>query len=79
MGEHESETLHDLVRSRNETDIRATLGALAGGGISIQSERVDADIRMYVRTQLENDTFARLPPNLKQDIEEHLGKKANGM
>ena len=77
--EHESENLHVLVTSRNEADIRATLGAFAGGGTSIQRGEVDADIRVYVRTQLKNDTFARLPHNLKQDIEENLGKKANGM
>jgi ATP/maltotriose-dependent transcriptional regulator MalT len=77
--EHESEILHVLVTSRSEPDIRAALGALAGRGTSIQRGEVDADIRVYVRTQLKNDTFARLPQNLKQDIEENLGKKANGM
>jgi ankyrin repeat domain-containing protein 50 len=77
--EHESETLHVLITSRNEADIRATLGALAGGGTSIQRGEVDADIKVYVRTQLKNESFARLPQNLKQDIEENLGKKANGM
>ena len=35
MVEHGSKNLHVLVTSRNEPDIRATLGSFASGGISI--------------------------------------------
>ncbi|KAG0648347.1 Ankyrin repeat-rich membrane-spanning [Hyphodiscus hymeniophilus] len=44
---HESGNLHILVTSRNEVDIRATLGTLANGGIYIQNSKVDADIGLF--------------------------------
>ena len=79
MVEHPSQQLHILVTSRNEPDIRTTLSDLAGKGISIQSSKVDADIRLFVRTCLEKDPFHRLPVSVKKSIEVRLGEGACGM
>lgn len=79
MVEHPSQQLHILVTSRNEPDIRTTLSDLAGKGISIQSSKVDADIRLFVRTCLEKDPFHRLPVSVKKSIEARLGEGACGM
>lgn len=79
MVEHPSQQLHILVTSRNEPDIRATLSDLAGKDISIQNSKVDADIRLFVRTCLKKDPFHRLPVGVKKSIEARLGEGACGM
>jgi hypothetical protein len=81
MVEQRLENLHILATSRNETDIRATLGDLAGGGIPIpiQSSKVDADIKMYVKTCLGKDPFKKRRNNVKESIETKLADGAHGM
>ncbi|KAI9772207.1 MAG: hypothetical protein M1839_002525 [Geoglossum umbratile] len=80
MIEHKSERLHILATSRNEHDIRLTLGTPAAGGISIQSSNVDVDIGMYIRTRLAEDPMLKLlPSNAKVNIEAKLGEGAHGM
>jgi hypothetical protein len=79
MAERNFENLHILATSRNEPDIRATLGKLANGCISIQSSKVDADIKMYVRSCLLEDPFNKLPDSVRGSIETKLGEGANGM
>lgn len=79
MVEHGPQNLHILATSRNEADIRATLGGLAGRGISIQSSEVDADIKMYVRTCLGKDPFKKRRSNVKEIIETKLAEGAHGM
>jgi hypothetical protein len=81
MVEQRLENLHILATSRNETDIRATLGDLAGGGIPIpiQSSKVDADIKMYVKTCLGKDPFKKPRNNVKESIETKLADGAHGM
>jgi hypothetical protein len=79
MIEHGFENLHILAASRNEPDINANLGNLAGGWISIQSSRGDADIRMYVRSCLAEGPFKQLPSYIKGSIEAKLGEGAHGM
>lgn len=74
-----SQKLHILTTSRDEPDIRSMLASLAVGGISIQSSRVDADIRKYVRTRLAGELYTKLPDNAKIQIEQRLGDGANGM
>ncbi|KAF4626579.1 hypothetical protein G7Y89_g11575 [Cudoniella acicularis] len=76
---HEARNLHILATSRNEIDIRATLGNLASGGISIQNSKVDADIGLYVRACLGKDPFKKLPASVKGSIETKLGEGAKGM
>jgi hypothetical protein len=76
MVERESECLHILAMSRNEHDIRATLGISAAGGISIQSSKVDADIRMHVRTRLAEDPMLKLLQAIsKQTSKQSWGKE----
>jgi hypothetical protein len=80
MVEHRSENLHILATSRSEHDIRITLEKPAAGGISIQSSKVDADIKLHVRTCLAEDVaLKRLPDKVKGDIEVKLGEGAHGM
>jgi hypothetical protein len=80
MVEHGSENLHILAMSRNEHDIHDTLERPAAGGISIQSSKVDADIKLHVRTCLAEDAvLKRLPGKVKGDIEVKLGERAHGM
>jgi hypothetical protein len=79
MVEQRPENLHILATSRNETDIRATLGDLAGGGIPIQSSKVDADIKMYIKTCLGKDPFKKWRSNVKESIETKLAEGAHGM
>lgn len=80
MVEHGCESLHILATSRNEHDIHDTLERPAAGGISIQSSKVDADIKLHVRTCLAEDAvLKRLPKKVKGDIEVKLGEGAHGM
>jgi len=75
--------LHILVTSRKELDIDKTLAPLVTSSpICIQAEQVDADILLYVRTQLENDADLKertRSPQLREEIETTLVKGANGM
>jgi hypothetical protein len=76
----ELEMLHLLVTSRRENDIEETLTPLVTGQICIQSALVDADIRIHIREQLQNDTkLKRWPENVRIEIEKTLMDRANGM
>lgn len=71
--------LNVLATSRNERDIRKALEPLYGDCISIQSARIEADIRKYVNTCLEEDCFRSLGRGLKETIERELAQQADGM
>ncbi|KAI9761972.1 MAG: hypothetical protein M1840_001501, partial [Geoglossum simile] len=75
--------LHILVTSRKELDIDKTLAPLVTSSpLCIQTEQVDADILLYVQTQLESDAILKertKVPQLKEEIETTLVKGANGM
>jgi ankyrin repeat domain-containing protein 50 len=75
--------LHILVTSRKEPDIEKALAPLVTSSpVCIQTKQVDADILLYVKSQLENDANLRERtriPQLKEEIETTLVKGANGM
>ncbi|KAH0563190.1 hypothetical protein GP486_002236 [Trichoglossum hirsutum] len=73
--------LHILVTSRNEPDINEALSALVTfPAICIQSKQVDADIRLYVKTELENDPkLKKWSIQIKKEIENTLVEGADGM
>lgn len=74
--------LHLLVTSRKIADIEYTLVPISKHGlrppISI-TEKVDSDIRIHVRNQLETRELKRWPQDVKQEIEDCLVEGAKGM
>jgi hypothetical protein len=69
-----------LATSRPEPDIMEALDNIVDRRIPIQSERVDIDICLYVRSVLRTDVkMKKWPLSDKQLVEETLIKKANGM
>ena len=76
-----SQSLHLLATSRRESDIEAVLvPMLTIPAISIQSARVDADIKIHVRSELGAlGKRKNWPHDLLTEIEETLVREANGM
>ena len=77
-------SLHILVTSRREWDIKQTLDPLLNENqsIDIQSEMVDKDIRIYVREILQTAKGLsrwRNKPEVQDEIEKVLTKNAHGM
>lgn len=69
-----------LVTSRNERDIKTALEDILTEAICIQSAKVDADIRLYVRSCLSSDAkFKKRPDPIKLEIEKALVEGAHGM
>ena len=69
-----------LVTSRAEHDINFRLSPAATETIAIENEKVDADIKIYVRQRLSEDArLCRLPSHVKEEVELKLGKGAQGM
>lgn len=73
--------LHVLVTSRKEPDIEKSLTPLLTlRPICIQTDQIQNDLRLYVRTHLRKDSdLAKWSPKIKQEIEETLIEGANGM
>ena len=77
-------SIHTLVTSRRERDIKQTLDPLLNENqnIDIQSEVVDRDIRVYVREILQTAKGLsrwRSKPEVQDEIERALTENANGM
>lgn len=77
-------SLHILVTSRRERDIKQTLDPFMNEdrNIDIQSEVVDRDIRVYVREILQTAKGVsrwRNKPEVQDEIEKALTENANGM
>jgi hypothetical protein len=69
-----------LVTSRDEHDIRSVLTTETVSQISIQSSKVDADVRLYVQNCLQRDPkLKRFPKDVKDVIENKLVSGSNGM
>ena len=69
-----------LVTSRKDRDIDLVLNVCATYQLNVQNEDVDADIRLYIRKQVRDDTRLSLwPEHVQQDIEHRLSSGANGM
>ena len=82
--ECDSGSLHILVTSRREWDIKQTFDPLLNDNqnIDIQSEVVDRDIRVYVRELLQSAKgLSRWhnKPEVQDEIEKALTENANGM
>ena len=74
-------SLHLLTTSRRETDIESALAPLLClPAISIGSAQVDADIKVYVKSELEIlSQEKRWPRDLVVEVEETLLRGATGM
>jgi hypothetical protein len=69
-----------LATSRKEHEIEVALQDYVTHAISIQNEKVDADVRLHVRSCLENDIRMRKwPSHLKKEIEVSLVAGSHGM
>ena len=73
--------LHLLTTSRRETDIESALAPLLClPAISIGSAQIDADIKVYVKSELEAlSKQKRWPRDLVSEVEETLVRGATGM
>ena len=74
-------SLHLLITSRRETDIESALAPLLClPAISIGSAQIDADIQVYVKSELEIlSREKRWPRDLVNEVEETLVRGATGM
>jgi hypothetical protein len=69
-----------LVTSRNEHDIRSVLTPDTAYQISIQSSKVDADVRLYVRNCLQRvPRLKRFPKDVRNVVENKLVSGSHGM
>jgi Cdc6-like AAA superfamily ATPase len=69
-----------LVTSRKERVIENALEALPAELIPMDSEAIDADIRLYISERLANDNRLRTHlPEIKREIEKTLAEKSQGM
>ena len=69
-----------LVTSRKEPDIEAALESILAHMICIQSFKVDRDVRVYVKGEIERDaTLKRWQPTLKKEILDGIVLGAHGM
>ncbi|KAI9657547.1 MAG: hypothetical protein M1831_004163 [Alyxoria varia] len=73
--------LHILLTSRKVQDIEQKIARLGSGHVlGILEEDMGGDIRSHVQTQLASDsTLSRWPQSTRQEIEDVLTSKANGM
>jgi hypothetical protein len=72
--------LHILATSRKEADIEETLAKIGTlTVVPIQNLEVDADIRLYVKSQIANDDQLRRRAERIPDIETTLVEKSHGM
>ena len=69
-----------LVTSRKERDIDIVMNVCATYQLNVQNKDVDADIQLYVRKRIRDDTgLSAWPERVQQDIEHCLTSGANGM
>ncbi|KAK8036681.1 hypothetical protein PG993_008664 [Apiospora rasikravindrae] len=73
--------VHMLVTSRPEYDIKAAIEGWACGDeiIPLQSSRVEADIKVYIKFKINQVDEWRTRPDIQKEIEDALIQKANGM
>ncbi|KAF3023342.1 hypothetical protein E8E15_007618 [Penicillium rubens] len=72
-------TLHLLVTSRNEMDIRLTLEPPSSQDISMKNSDTDTDIQNFISYQLRNDSKLRQWKSRHEEIQEKLTSKAQGV
>jgi len=75
-----SKSLHLLVTSREERDIKDALESLVTSEICIEDAAVNADIQVYIRERLQNDPkLKKWPSPVQIEIEQALMQGARGM
>ncbi|OQE24172.1 hypothetical protein PENFLA_c010G02274 [Penicillium flavigenum] len=72
-------TLHLLVTSRNEMDIRLSLEAPSSQDISMKNPDTDRDIQNFISYQIRNDSKLRQWKSRHEEIQEKLTSKAQGV
>ncbi|CAG8899011.1 unnamed protein product [Penicillium egyptiacum] len=72
-------TLHLLVTSRNEIDIRHSLETPSSQDISMKNPDTDTDIQNFISYQLSNDPKLRQWESRHEEIQEKLTSKAQGV
>ncbi|KAJ5472932.1 hypothetical protein N7530_006933 [Penicillium desertorum] len=72
-------TLHLLVTSRNEMDIRLSLEVPSSQDISMKNTDTDTDIQNFISYQLRNDSKLRQWKSRHEEIQEKLTSKAQGV
>ena len=71
---------HVFVASRQEVDIEEALPNADVISLDLQTDDVHSDIKLHINHELENRRqLARLPKELKDEIQETLESKASGM
>ena len=73
------ESIHLLVSSRDYSDIREILDVPSDHDVSIQNEAVVADIKRYIKEQLQDGPKLKKWKNWHAEIEDALCKGAGGM
>jgi|ERR1700733_14989994 hypothetical protein len=69
-----------FISSRAELDIESALNSLGAKEICMDQLDVDKDIRLHVRSRLAEDkSLKKWNTRIKQEIEDKLVMKANGM
>jgi hypothetical protein len=72
--------VHVLATSRKEKDIEEALSVCAMYQTDFGNDDVDADIRLHIRTQIQDDPkLAAWPLQIQQEIEQTLSSRVNGM
>lgn len=74
-----SEDVHLLVTSRRERDIKESLDGLIDIKINLQGGGNDDDIKLHVKKSIANQKRWKSRPEIRQEIENVLVGKANGM
>jgi hypothetical protein len=79
MRQWDMPTIHLLVSSRDEVDIRQSLDVSEDQDISIRNANTDRDILNFVAYELESDPKLRKWHRRHQEIREKLVKQADGV
>ncbi|ORY17151.1 hypothetical protein BCR34DRAFT_597232 [Clohesyomyces aquaticus] len=73
------QTLHILLTSRDELEIRTTLESMQVMEIYLDKEYLGPDIKAFIQSRLRERRFASLPQDVKKKIEAKLCTNAHGM
>ncbi len=80
LGHPLPENLSLLITSRKEHDIEAALLPAVTHSISIQSSKVDADVRIHVKKSIERDPrLSKWKPSIRDEILAAIVLRSNGM
>jgi hypothetical protein len=73
-------SIHILVTSRQTSEIREVLGGVTSDNLCVHDSSIDQDVNLYLTACLTNDwKLARLPADVRADIQKTLNDKSDGM